>query len=89
MFTFTVKPDNGDAFEATATSRDVVMWEKTGKGRSLSRLSEDPHMSDLYSLAHIAVRRLGLFQGSLPDFETSVDLELEEAEAADPFPKDR
>ena len=84
MFTFTVNTDDGETFEAKATSRDVVMWEKTGKGRSLGRLAESPTMGDLYSLAHVACRRLGKFTGDLAAFEETVDLEFEEDGAADP-----
>jgi hypothetical protein len=84
MFKFTVKPDDADEFEAIATSRDVVMWEKLGKGRSVSKFAQGPTMADLYSLAHVTCRRLSLFSGSLDDFEKSVDLEFEQGEAADP-----
>jgi hypothetical protein len=86
MFTFTVHPDGAEPYEATATARDIVMWEKVAKGRSLGKLGDNPSMSDLYSLAHVASRRLGLYAGSLADFETGVDLEFQSAadEAADP-----
>lgn len=83
MFKFTVKPDDGDPYTATATSRDVVSWEKTTKNRSLADLSE-PKMADLYGLAHVAVRRLGLFDGDRQEFERSVDLEFQADEEPDP-----
>lgn len=84
MFTFTVKPDGGDEYSATATSRDVVVWEKTGRNRSVGKLAESPAMGDLYALAHLASKRLGLFDGTFKEFEESVDLEFEEDEASDP-----
>lgn len=84
MFTFTVQPDGAEPFEAKATSRDVVAWEKLGRGRSMSKLAENAAMVDLYGLAHIACRRLALFTGSLEEFEATVDLEFEEDEEVDP-----
>lgn len=90
MFTFTVVPDNGEPFQATATSRDVVIWEKLGKGRSMSRVAQEPTMGDLYSLAHVAARRLQLFTGTLEEFEHSVDIDFEgEDEAPDPTQRAR
>lgn len=84
MFTFTVKPDGGEEFTATATSRDVVKWEQGGKGRSVGRLSENPSMSDMYDLAFVACGRLGLYDGDIREFRASVDLGFEEGEASDP-----
>ncbi len=84
MFSFTVKPDAAEPFEVTATSRDIVQWEKLGRGRSIGKLAENPAMSDLYSLAHVAARRAGLFAGTLPDFEAGVDLDFQEDKGADP-----
>lgn len=83
MFTFTVKPDSAEEFEVTATSRDVVRWEKTGKGRSLGRFSDNPTMTDLYSLAHGAALRQGLWAGPVAEFEQSVDVELHSDDSND------
>lgn len=85
MFKFRVNPDGGEPFDAEATSRDIVMWERLGRGRSLGKLSQSPTMVDMYSLAHVACQRLGMFAGTLPEFETQVDLEFEAVdEATDP-----
>jgi len=89
MFTFTVRPDSGEEFTATATSRDVVKWEMTGKGRSVSRIAENPSMTDLYDLAHVAAVRLGLFDGDAREFRSTVDLEFQGDEAPDPTRKAR
>lgn len=83
MFTFNVKPDEGDEFEVEATSRDVVMWEKTGKGRSLSKVANDPNMTALYELAHLASRRTKQFDGSLDEFIASVDIDVQEPQGED------
>jgi hypothetical protein len=84
MFVFTVNPDGADPYRAEAKSRDVIVWERAGRGRSLSKLAEAPRMEDMYSLAHTAVRRLALFTGSLPEFEATCDLTFEVAEPSDP-----
>lgn len=78
MITFTVAPESGDPYEVTATSRDVYVWEKTSKGRSMSQLRADVRIEDLYRLAHLASKRLQLFTGSLEEFTESCDLEFEE-----------
>jgi hypothetical protein len=85
VFTFKVVPDNGDPYEVTAGSRDVLTWEKSGKGRNVSKFRESMEMADLYRLAHIASRRLGLYAGDLREFEESVEIDLsEEDQEPDP-----
>lgn len=82
MFKFTVKPDGGKEYEVVGTARDVMQWEKEGSGRALAHLQQ-VRMTDLYALAHVASRRQGLFKGTLSEFESSVDIEFEQA-ASDP-----
>lgn len=87
MFTFTVKPDGGEPYELTTTSRDVLHWEKVNKGKSLRQLGSEPSMTDFYALAHVTATRRQLFTGTLQEFEASVDIDLptgEEDEEADP-----
>jgi hypothetical protein len=76
MFTLTVKPDGGEPFEYEVTTRDVLVWEKAGRDRSMSRLVNDMHLADVYQVAHIAARRLQLFTGSLDEFEKTCDLDI-------------
>ncbi len=83
MFTFTIRPDEGEAFKVVATSRDIVVWEKTAGGRTFSDLAR-ASMSDFYGIAFIAARRQGLFEGPRKDFDATVDLEVEEDEEPDP-----
>ena len=55
MITLKVTPDNGDAYEVTATSRDVLTWEKTtGSKKSFVDLVESPNLIDLYTVAWLA-----------------------------------
>lgn len=74
MITLKVVPDNGEAFTVTATSRDIVAWERTHKGAKFANL-ESATMTDLYALAYFAAVRKGLFSGTEKDFSDSVDIE--------------
>jgi hypothetical protein len=76
VFTLTIKPDGGEPYEVEATTRDVLVWEKAGQNRSMSRLVNDMRIADVYQVAHIAARRLQLFTGSLKDFEETCDLDI-------------
>lgn len=90
MFKFTVHPDDGEPYEAVATSRDVAKWERGGKGRSLGNFADNPSMRDMYDLAFLTVDRLGLFDGDITQFRDGVDLEFEQDEdAVRPTPRAR
>lgn len=85
MFTFKVKPDDADEFEVTAGTRDVLVWERTTKGASFGAVGQgDLKMVDLYKIAHIASRRLGLFTGDLKAFEETCEITFEEEGEPDP-----
>lgn len=84
MIEFSVNPENGDAYEVTATSRDVLLWEKTTKGRSVKTLMDDVSLVDMYKIAYLASQRQGLFHGTIKEFEDSVDLDFEETDQPDP-----
>jgi hypothetical protein len=88
MFTFTVKPDQGDSYQLNATARDVLAWERGGRDRTVSRLMQNTRLTDAYIVAHAAAKRLGLFDGPLASFEESVDLVLgvEVEDEPDPTP---
>lgn len=74
MMTFDITPDNGQPYRLTAGSRDVLSWEKAGKGRSFRQLGQETTMAGLYGLAYFAARRQGHFGGSLAEWEESVEL---------------
>lgn len=85
MIDFTCVPDDGEPFDVTATSRDILIWEKTGHKRSFTELMATLPLADLYKVAHLAATRKGLFEGNLKRFEDTIDLTFEEEEvAADP-----
>lgn len=83
MFTFTVRPDQGEEYELKAASRDVYVWERSGKGRTLSAFMEAFAISSCYELAHIAARRQQTFAGTLEEFASSHDLDFREDEQDD------
>jgi len=74
MITLKVIPDNGEPYQVTATSRDIVQWERTHKGAKFANL-ESVGMADLYALAFFAAKRHGLFSGTESEFTDSVDIE--------------
>jgi hypothetical protein len=76
MMTFKVSPDGGDPWQVVAESRDVLAWEKALKGRSFNDLATNPTMAGLYGLAYAASRRQGLWEGTIQEFEASVDLQM-------------
>jgi hypothetical protein len=85
MFDFTITPDSGEPFQVTAGSRDVLTWERTTKGASLATLASGMKIGDMYRIAHIASRRLGLFNGDLATFEESCEItEADETDEPDP-----
>lgn len=85
MFLFKLTPEGGDLFEVRATTRDVLVWEKTGRDRSLNGLMEKLRVSDLYEIAYVACKRQGHWDGSRAEFEERVDLDFEEEQGgADP-----
>jgi len=86
VFTFKIAPDDGEPFTVTATARDVLTWERTTKGRTFGAMSDSAslRMEDLYKLAWIASCRTGRWQGTLPDFERTVDVDLVDEEEPDP-----
>lgn len=75
---FTIRPDNGEEYELKATSRDVYMWERTGRDRSLQSFMSDISLSACYEIAHIAARRQQTFAGTLEEFAASHDLDFRE-----------
>jgi len=88
MITFKVHPDGKESYEVTATTRDIVRWEKSGKNRSFAKLMEDVQLADMYELAYYASQRAKSFNGSLDTFLDTVDLEFE-TEDQDPTRGDR
>jgi hypothetical protein len=77
MFTLTINPDEGEAFEVETTSRDIAAWERGAKHRSIGRLSEDMRMADIIDLAWYAADRRGLTDLDIVSWRQGVDLDFE------------
>lgn len=83
MIEFTVKPDGGDEYQVTATSRDVYVWEKITKSH-MGQLQGNVSMTAMYSLAHLASKRQQLYSGTLDEFTESCDLDFDDTTEPDP-----
>ena len=82
MIRFKVKPEDGDPYEIEATSRDVFTWERTNRtGKVFADLADRQSMVDMYHVAYVTARRLGLFTGTQADFESTCDLDEMEGNA--------
>lgn len=87
MITLQVTPDDAEPYTVTATSRDVLMWEKTTKGgKSFVDLVQSPNLVDLYKVAHLASHRQGLFTGPYADFEARCEVTGVDEEDPEPDP---
>lgn len=83
MIDFKVTPEDGEAYEVTADSRDIYVWEKRHKKqKTFGQLMDNLAMVDMMDIAYIASTREGLFDGKLDEFVRSCKLtfELEEDE---------
>jgi len=90
MFEFKVTPDDGDPFEVSADSRDVLVWERTNHGkRVMATLLDNMSITDMYQVAHIAARRQGLYPDDLKTFEQTCVLGFDASEPPDPTPPDQ
>lgn len=82
MFLFKLTPEGGDLFEVRATTRDVLVWEKTGRDRSLTKLMDNLRVSDMYEIAYVSAKRQGMWDGTRAEFEERIDLDFEEEQGA-------
>lgn len=57
LVVFEVWPDDGDMVVVPAGSRDVAVWEKSGKNRTLSQWQTNPKTEDTYRVCWIALER--------------------------------
>lgn len=82
MFEFRILPDGGKPFEISATMRDLRMWEKTHRGRSMGMLSDRSAVSAtiLFEIAYSACRRQGVIDSQMTGdtFAETFDFELGE-----------
>lgn len=92
MITVDVAPDEGDPYSVTASSRDLLAWEKAQDGRSAAKFETgQATLTDLYEVAWLASKRQGLFTGAHKRFEETTDVSNARRSAAgeNPTPKGR
>lgn len=89
---------SGAEYDIRTNAYDLLVWEKTGRGKKLGDLlpfeqSEDGgarvdltkfSLVELYRFAHIAARRLELPVGSLEEFEQTAEVSITGADDTDP-----
>lgn len=89
MINFKVMPDDGEPFEITANSRDIYVWERTHRGKTLGSVIENQPIADLYEIAHQAMRNQRGYAGTLQEFIDThlIDKSLEpQADPTQPTP---
>lgn len=87
MINFKIVPDDGDSWEVTATSRDVLVFERVTKGRTFNALADDLHMADIFRLAYLASKRQGMYNGTEKEFEQTHEVEtVPDSGEVDPTP---
>ncbi|MBN6037477.1 hypothetical protein [Amycolatopsis sp. 195334CR] len=84
MITFKLKDDSGEVEEVTATTRDILNWERTSKNKSFGGLVDNQEIGDFYKIAFFAAKRTVGFVGTQQDFEQRYDLEFEVDDEVDP-----
>lgn len=87
MFDLRIAPDDGEPFDVKAGMRDVVMWEKTHRGRSLSQLGDGGLSAGMvYELAFSACQRQQLIPREMTEKQFTdtheIDVETPEQSAA-------
>jgi len=79
--------ESGEDLKVTATSRDILVWEKTSRSNeSFTNLVTAPHLAQYYRVSWIAAKRLGEFDGTLHEWEDQYDLDLDRVEEGSIFP---
>jgi hypothetical protein len=90
---------DGQRHRVTAVPYDLLVWERTAKGKRIGDLLPvAPNGSldftrlslvEIYRLAHIAARREQVFTGPLDEFERTVVVTLSDAGSPGPTPPAR
>jgi len=89
MIELTIKPDDVEPIKITATSRDILQWERRGRDRAFSKLMETLTISDIFEIAWLSMRRQGFIDQSMTmrDFESTHEVVFEgETENTGPTP---
>jgi hypothetical protein len=82
--TFDVAFESGKKIRVTAGPRDQLKWEQGGSGRAFGDLiARNYKIGELYSLAHAALKRQGLWDGTLQELQEQADVEIGSQETDD------
>lgn len=75
---FDVTFDDGrEPIKVTVGPRDQLLWEQSGSDRVFGALLTRAYkVGELYSLAHAALKRQDLYDGTLAELQKSADIEL-------------
>jgi hypothetical protein len=60
--TFIIHTEGEEPYEVTADLRDIRLWERIGPRNTLRKFAENPSADDIFSLAHIAIKRQRLHE---------------------------
>ena len=79
MFNMRITPDStGEPFDLSAGMRDIVVWEKTHRGRSLAQIGDGNLTGGMvYELAYSACRRQGKVPDGLTEAEFLADFDID------------
>jgi hypothetical protein len=71
MFELRIQPDGAEPFDVSAGMRDVRLWEKTHRGRSMGQLQSADGVSAtvLFEVAYTACKRQGAIPAGLTEDE--------------------
>ncbi|QFU87880.1 hypothetical protein [Amycolatopsis sp. YIM 10] len=88
MITLKLKDDEGEVTELTATTRDIVLWERTHRGKTFKSIQDNMSLIDFYGIAYCAVKRQNIVLmhdfANEKEFTDLFDLEFEMDVEADP-----
>lgn len=70
-----VDDEDADPVEVIAKLRDVSLWERTIRGRSLGAIERDGQLNQLEEICHFAAKRMGIVDCNLAQFRERYDIE--------------
>lgn len=79
MFSAKITPPDGEQYDLTADSRDVIEWELSDRKRYMGQLQERTSMVAIGELLYFAARREGRYSGAPRDFITSHIIDLKDS----------
>jgi hypothetical protein len=75
MISYRCTPEDGDAYDLVADSRDILEWELAKPSRYFGQLQAKPALADLVEIAYFASRRRKFWTGEYGEFRRQVQVE--------------